>query len=40
MCASVNLMAVDYESGSSEANLVNRVKLFMTMAQGGDAASR
>ena len=40
MCASVNLMAVDYESGSSEANLVNRVKLFMTMAQGGDATSR
>lgn len=35
----VNLMAVDYEGGSSEANLLNRVKLFMTMAQAPDRKS-
>ena len=27
-----NLMAVDYDPGSSEANQLNRIKLFMTMA--------
>ena len=32
-------MAVDYEGGSSEANLLNRVKLFMTMAQAPDRKS-
>ncbi len=32
-CTSANLMAMDYEGGSSEANLLNRVKLFMSMAQ-------
>ena len=35
----VNLMAVDYEGGSSEANLLNRVKLFMSMAQAPDRKS-
>ncbi len=33
VCANANLMAMDYEGGSSEANLLNRVKLFMSMAQ-------
>ena len=27
-----NLMAVDYDPGSSEANQLNRIKLFMTVA--------
>ena len=27
-----NLMAVDYDPGSSEANQLNRIKLFMSMA--------
>ena len=27
-----NLMAVDYDPGSSEANQVNRIKLFMSVA--------
>ena len=27
-----NLMAVDYDPGSSEANPLNRIKLFMSMA--------
>ena len=34
LCADANLMAMDYEAGSSEANLLNRVKLFMSMASG------
>ena len=33
LCADANLMAMDYEGGSSEANLLNRIKLFMSMAQ-------
>ena len=28
-----NLMALDFEAGSSEANIANRVKLFMTIAR-------
>ena len=27
-----NLMAVDYDPGSSESNQLNRIKLFMSMA--------
>ena len=30
--ATANLMAVDYDPGSSEANQLNRIKLFMTVA--------
>lgn len=33
MCVDANLMAMDYEGGTSEANLLNRVKLFMSMAK-------
>ena len=32
MCADANLMAMDYEGGTSDANLLNRIKLFMSMA--------
>ena len=30
-----NLMAVDYDPGSSEANQLNRIKLFMSVAHTG-----
>ncbi len=40
LCGNANLMAMDYEGGSSEANLLNRIKLFMSMAQAPDSESR
>ncbi len=36
-CADANLMAMDYEAGTSEANLLNRIKLFMSMAHAPEA---
>jgi len=35
-----NVMAVDYEPGSSETNLLNRIKLFMSLAHAGLAAGK